>query len=206
MGMEEGYVKSRAEHQDAPVDASAIAGAPWKELDQARTRLHDLGLIGALASGVGFGNVSIRGRGAAFLISGTATGAARVLPFTKYCLVRSCDIPGNRVRSTGPIQASSESMTHGAIYHACPLVHCVMHIHGARIFDGMLRDRYPATPAEAAFGTPAIAAAIDRLLRESGRPEGVAVLAGHSGGVIAYGQTVDETLGLVVDLYNRYGN
>jgi ribulose-5-phosphate 4-epimerase/fuculose-1-phosphate aldolase len=202
----EGYVKYTAEHTPGPpVDVFNIPH--WVELNSARTRLHKLGLVGITSGGIGFGNVSVRVGGEEFLISGTATGALPELTPAEYCLVTACDLSHNSVVSTGPVQASSESMTHGAVYHSNAGVHCVIHIHSRKIFDGMIRDRYPATPESAAYGTPESALAIGECItRDEGEhTEGVIVLAGHDEGVIAYGPSVERTFHLIMELYNKYG-
>jgi ribulose-5-phosphate 4-epimerase/fuculose-1-phosphate aldolase len=198
--MDEGYVKYTAEH----IQTAAVTHPLWSVLNNARTWLYDLGLIGVYPNGIGFGNVSIRAAGDEFLISGTATGAKRELTPNEYCLVRSCDIEGNRVQSVGHIQASSESMSHGAIYRACPKVECVIHIHNKNIFEGMLRDNLLSTPKDAAYGTPEMARAISDAVGQSGDSHGQIVLAGHDEGVITWGASVAEALALALELYEKY--
>ena len=199
---DEGYVKYSARHTEAP----PVAATHWAELNEARTRLHRLGLVGVTPQGIGFGNVSVRVRGEGFLISGTATGAAPVLSPSAYCLVTSFDIAANSISSSGPVRASSESMTHGAVYRAAPPVHCVIHIHSRTIFDGMFRDHYPSTPADAEYGTPEMARAVGACVNAGGAPKdaGVIVLAGHDEGVIAYGPSVEKALALVLELNDTY--
>ena len=197
----EGYVKFTVQHTMSP----AIEITHWKELNDARTKLRKSGLIGVNSTGVGFGNLSIRFRGTEFLISGTATGAVPVLSPDEYCVVSSFDIARNFVVSSGPIEPSSESMTHGAVYSCSPGANCVIHIHSRAIFDGMIRDNYPATPESAAYGTPEIAIALGKCVQETGKGEGVIVMAGHDEGVIAYGPVIERTFILIQELYNRYG-
>jgi methylthioribose-1-phosphate isomerase len=201
---EEGSVKYTAEHTQAP----AMAHPLWSSLNHVRTQLYDLGLIGAYPNGVGFGNLSIRIEGNQFLISGTATGAKRELGPDDYCLVRSCDINGNRVLSFGPIQASSESMSHGAIYHTCGEAAAVIHIHSNAIFEGMLRDNLLSTPKTAAYGTPEMARAISNAVEQwgktPGKTQGSIVLAGHDEGVITWGVSIEEALAQVLELYHKY--
>jgi ribulose-5-phosphate 4-epimerase/fuculose-1-phosphate aldolase len=199
--MTEGYVKYTAEH----TIATPIEAPHWTELNDARTRLHKLGLIGVNSGGIGFGNLSIRYHGDEFLISGTATGALPELSSGEYCLIKSFDLIQNRVVTEGPVQASSESMTHGAVYQSFASVNCVIHIHSRSIFDGMIRDRYSATPENAAFGTPEIALAIRKCVSEINENEGVIVLAGHDEGVIAYGPSVEKALNLILKLNFQYG-
>ncbi|WP_010261861.1 class II aldolase/adducin family protein [Treponema primitia] len=199
---DEGYVKYTAVHTQAPATNHLL----WASLNHARTQLYDLGLIGMLPNGVGFGNLSIRVEGEEFLISGTATGANRVLTPDDYCLVRYCNIEGNSVVSFGPIRASSESMSHGAIYRACPKANSVIHIHSKTIFEGMLDDKLLSTPKTAAYGTPEIAYAISNAVERWGKEQGQIVLAGHDDGVIAWGTSVEEALAQVLELYEKYGS
>jgi ribulose-5-phosphate 4-epimerase/fuculose-1-phosphate aldolase len=193
-----------ADHLSAPAEEPPF----WQELNEARTRLYDLGLIGALPGGVGFGNVSIRVQGGEFLISGTATGGRRVLTPRDYCMVKSFNLEENRVRTSGPVRASSESMSHGAVYRSRPSVMSVIHVHSRKIFDAMLRDGGLATPPKAAYGTPELALAIASLARAreagGGADNAVMVLAGHDEGVLSYGTSVQEALDLILGLYGKY--
>jgi hypothetical protein len=196
----EGYVKYAVDHWSAP----AVEPPGWKELNEGRTRLYDLGLVGALPNGVGFGNVSIRLRGDEFLISGTATGDRRVLTPRDYCVVKSFSLEENRVITSGPVRASSESMSHGAVYRSCASAMCVIHVHNRKIFDAMRGDGSLSTPPEAAYGTPELALAIASLVRERKAGGGVLVLAGHDEGALSYGASVQEALDLILYLYDKY--
>ena len=204
--MEEGYVKYSAEHTAAP----PFVIPHWAELNEARTQLHKVGLIGALPNGVGFGNLSIRYQGNEFLITGTATGALPVLDVGKYCLVRSFDLKQNHVVTAGPVGASAESMSHGVIYRASPGVNCVIHTHSRKIFDGMIQsnkvstDSYPATPESASYGSPEIALAIEKCVHDLGKNEGQIVMLGHDEGVITFGPTIERALFLTQELYDKY--
>ena len=198
--MSEGYVKYSAEHTTAPI----MEAPNWEKLNEARTHLHKLGLVGVYSDGIGFGNVSIRYHENEFLISGTATGAAPVLSLNEYCLVNFFDIKKNRVVTSGPIQASSESMTHGAVYQSCSKVNCVIHIHSKKIFDWMIRGNYLSTPKDAEYGTPEIALAIGERVQAAGKNEGQIVLSGHDEGIIAYGHSVERAFNLVIELYNEF--
>ena len=197
----EGYVKYIAVHTMSP----AIEVPYWTELNNARTQLHRLGFLGVNPQGIGFGNVSIRFQGEEFLVSGTATGAAPELTLADYCLVSSFDLAQNSIVSMGPVKASSEAMTHGAVYRSCAEANCVMHIHSESIFNGMIRDSYPATAKDAVYGTPKIALALAQRIQELGADEGAVVLAGHDEGVIVWGPTVEKALNVILQLNNKYG-
>jgi ribulose-5-phosphate 4-epimerase/fuculose-1-phosphate aldolase len=198
--MDEGYVKFIAEHTMSPV----IETTHFEELNRARTKLREMGLVGMTSNGIGFGNLSLRIKGDEFLISGTATGALPVLGPEGYCLITSFNVNENRVVSTGPVKPSSETMTHGVIYQSCPNANCVIHIHSRAIFDGMIRDKYPATPETAAYGTPDIALAIGKLVNYDTGDEGSIVLAGHDEGVIVYAAAVERALALTKELFALY--
>ena len=177
---------------------TALRGFP--ELDAARTALHDAGLVGVTAAGIGYGNISLRLTETLFLISGSGTGAARVLGKEGYALVRECDPEANTVRSFGPVQASSEAMTHGAVYRAVPAARCVIHIHSSRLFGALLAKGYPHTPSSAAYGTSALSRAVSRLAATLPPRCGVFVTAGHADGVFAYADAVASALGLILTL------
>ncbi|MDR2551627.1 MAG: class II aldolase/adducin family protein [Treponema sp.] len=199
--VEEGYVKYSADHR-----MGEVPEAPgWKELNGARTLLYRMGLVGINSQRAGFGNLSLRFKGESFLISGTATGARPVLGPEGYCLVESFDIAGNRLVSFGPVRASSESLTHGAVYRASPGVNAVIHVHSRLLFDGMLRDHSPATPSGAAYGTPELALAVERSVSGEGKTQGILVLAGHDEGILAYGPTVETSLNLILESVKKYG-
>ena len=198
--VDEGQLKYTAEHTQTP----AVEVSGWEKLNDARSRLFNLGLVGVTPCGIGFGNLSIRAQADKFLISGTATGAFAVLTNNDYCLVSYFDIHKNHVVSFGPVRPSSESMTHGSVYLANSKVNAVIHIHSRAIFDGMIHASYAATPQTAAYGTPEIAIAIGKCVQETGEEEGAIVLLGHDEGVITYGPTVEKAFSLIQELYNKY--
>ena len=189
---DEGYVKYRCLHTPGPAPRHPDLAA----LNALRTRLFDAGLVGALSSGVGFGNLSVRADGDAFVVTASGTGGARELGPEGWCLVASVDVEANSVVSCGPRQASSEAMSHGAAYRADSSVRCVVHIHSRGLFDRLLAARVPATSRDAAFGTPAMAKSLAELVREHpGR--GVAVMTGHDEGILSYGPDIPSVAALL---------
>jgi len=198
--MDEGYIKFTVHLMDGP----APAHPALNELNQARTKLHDLKLIGIYPNGIGYGNVSLRAETPEkFIVSGTATGEKRILNTGDYCLVDSFDLAANEVQCTGRVKASSESMSHGAIYRACEKAQSVIHIHSRALFDFMLAGPYPCTPETAAYGTPELAVEIDTLAAAS-TEGGLFATAGHEEGIIAYGPTPSATLEIVLTLHRLY--
>ncbi len=198
--MTEGYIKFTVHLTEGGLPAcSALT-----RLNEVRTELHDLGLIGVLPDGIGYGNVSVRLDGSdKFIISGTATGAKRMLAPEDYCLVDSFDVARNEVFCTGRIQASSESMSHGSVYQANPAINCVIHIHNGAMFRFMLAGGYPRTAAQAAYGTPEIAEETVQLVRAAGAVQGIFVMAGHEDGVVAYGADIEPVRQLLLEVHQK---
>ncbi len=191
MTSEEGYIKFRADWEKAPAPP-----APFLEdLIAVRSELYKRGLIGMYPDGIGYGNISKRwnteGR---FVISGTATGGLEPLSPAQFTMVESVDIANNQLHCAGPVLASSESMSHAAVYRQCPEVNGVIHIHSMGLWERWL-DKAPTTPASAAYGTPEMAFAIMELLAQ---PENRAwkffVMGGHREGCIAFGSDLWEAL------------
>ncbi len=198
---DEGYVKYQARHTLAPAPRHPLLAA----LDAVRTELHDLALIGAYPNGIGFGNLSFRTKGNQFIISGSGTGSRRILGESGYCLVTAFDVDANAVECEGPIQASSEAMTHGAVYAENPGAQCVIHVHSRALFDRLLAQNWPHTPKSAAYGTPAMAKAIAELVKNNPADQALFVLAGHDEGIVAYGPSIDATKKLLITTVKAQG-
>jgi len=185
------------------VDGVMAPSAQLDQLDRARTTLFDLGLIGVYSNGIGYGNLSLRTSGQQFLITGSATGALRHLRPDQFCLVESFSIDNNSVRSRGALEASSESMTHGAIYATDPVVRCVMHVHSRILFDALLAQNAPHTSPDISYGTPAMARAVAQLVATQHSLPVLFVMAGHDEGIVTYGADIDSVLALLVETLNR---
>lgn len=188
--IDEGYTKYECEWQVAP----ALPAAAIAELNACRNRLHEQDLIGYYpAHKVGFGNVSVReGDSEAFIVSGTQTGHIAITDAGHYARVLRCDIEANRVYCEGPVQASSEALTHAAIYALDPGIRAVVHVHDAALWNELL-DSVPTTSPDVTYGTPEMAYEFRRLYEETDFAEqGVAVMGGHEEGIVAFGQTIEQ--------------
>ena len=156
--------------------------------------MYEAGLIGEYEEhGIGYGNLSMRrGSSELFLISGTQTGHLPITDENHYSLVTDCNVRANVVRCSGPIQASSEAMTHASIYALGEAIGAVVHAHSAELWRRYMNE-LPTTNPDIAYGTPDMAQEIDRLYRMAGfRESGIAVLAGHDDGLISFGTTLEE--------------
>jgi len=192
---ETGYVKFRCEHRILPPEE--FPG--FEELNRVRSRLREMGFIGRYPNGIGFGNVSIRvGATNEFYISGTMTGGLEDLTEAHYTKVVAWDFLQNRVQCAGPIQASSESMTHAAIYEQDATARAVLHVHEMELWKRLL-DRVPTTRKDVEYGTPEMAAEMGRLFRESDvRERRILAMAGHEEGIFVFGGTPEEAFGVLM--------
>ncbi|MDJ0814510.1 MAG: class II aldolase/adducin family protein [Woeseiaceae bacterium] len=200
MSIDEGYIKFESHWTPGPAADPELTAL----LDRWRQPLFDAGLIGHYDElGVGYGNLSVRARDSGFVISGTQTGHIRNTGGPHYALVTDYDIAANQVFSTGPVEASSESLTHAAIYELDATISAVVHVHSASLWAKHL-GRLPTTADDISYGTPEMARELERLLRNTAfATSGVAVMAGHEEGVIAYGRSLEEAAGRILALQSE---
>lgn len=186
--MDEGYIKFKCLWLQAPPLSQKRIAA----INAWRDKLFALGLIGVYPDGVGFGNISMRFRGNTFIISGSATGALQKLDGQHYVLVNEYDLAQNSLVCTGPIQASSESLSHAAVYESSPETLAVIHVHHLGLWESLL-NKVPTTSPVAAFGTPEMAYEIRLLFRETEvAEEKILVMGGHREGIISFGASLEE--------------
>jgi ribulose-5-phosphate 4-epimerase/fuculose-1-phosphate aldolase len=190
--IDEGYVKYQSFWTKAPVPASAAAAT--EEIETWRRPLFAAGLIGHYEEfGIGYGNISVRsGEPGQFLISGTQTGHVANTDRTHYSLVTAHNIHANIVCCVGPVQASSEAMTHAAIYELDSDIGAIVHVHNPTLWQQFM-NQLPTTDARVAYGTPQMANEFRRLYRDTAfRETRLAVMAGHEEGLLSFGTTMEE--------------
>lgn len=187
--MDEGVVKYRCDWTDAePYAKESIA-----DLMEWRDRLHSWGLIGVYENGIGFGNVSVRlGSSGQFMISGTQTAHLPSLGPEFYCKVTEFNLEQNFLACRGPVQASSESLTHAALYFYKQDIGAIVHVHNPQLWQKLLFE-IPTTRKEIPYGTPAMAKEMFRLFEEENLADRqILAMAGHEDGIICFGSTLDE--------------
>jgi len=187
--LDEGYIKYRIHWSPKPAPDVAAA----KQLEEWRRPLFVAGLIGQYDDPpIGFGNISIRcGEPGQFLITGTQTGHVAYSSAAHYSLVTDYDIAENELSCSGPVQASSEALTHAAIYEMDPAINAIVHVHSQSLWDRYV-NILPTTHPDIAYGTPEMAHEFERLYRESGfRSQGIAVMGGHAEGLLSIGATLE---------------
>lgn len=198
MTIDEGYTKFVCEWSRSELPAFD----ELTELCRWRNALFDAGLIGHYKEhDIGFGNISVRlDGGCTFLISGTQTGHIANVDERHFALVTQVDVARNRVRCEGPVQASSESMTHAALYEIDSRIHAVVHVHSDVLWNCHL-DVLPTTSSDIAYGTPGMADEFASLYRETCfSTGGIAVMGGHDAGLVSIGQTLAEAALRILDL------
>ena len=189
MTLDDGYIKYDIDWTPGPAPDVETA----RELDRWRRPLYEAGLIGESAElGIGFGNISKRcGAPGPFLISGTQTGHLAETDERHYALVTGVDIDKNTVTCSGPVKASSEAMTHAAIYALDGRIAAVVHVHSRSLWDRFL-NVVPTTDARVPYGTPDMARELAKLFADFDFDEtGVAVMAGHDEGLISFGPSLE---------------
>lgn len=188
--MQDGVIKYTCQWQKMDV----VKAASIVRLNNMRERLFAAGLIGVYPDGIGYGNISERESNETFIISGSATGGLPVLSPQHYARVTAYNMQTHTLSCEGMIQASSESLTHAAIY-ACDMeCKAVIHVHSAALFNQLLH-RVPTASADVAYGTPEMVQEVYRLFAETDvASRKLFVMAGHQDGVMAFGRSLEEAM------------
>jgi ribulose-5-phosphate 4-epimerase/fuculose-1-phosphate aldolase len=204
----EGVVKFKQQYTKKP----PVEFCNFNELNAWRTILYSTGLIGQRPdkySGVGYGNISqrlepcsrSRNNRNKFLITGTQTGGIEELAREHYATVLEYYPNRNEVVSEGPIKASSESMTHGAIYDLDDSINAVFHAHSRQIWTLASQLKIPTIKDEVEYGTPEMAYEVFKLFDETDVGSSrIFSMRGHEDGVFTFGKTSEEA-GLVMLAY-----
>ena len=192
----DGVIQFQLHHRDAPLpDAEAIG-----ILSGLRDALRARGWIGrdpARYGGLGYGNVSRRLAGDAFLVSATQTGHLATLAALHWVTVTVASPATNELWSEGAGKPSSESLTHAAIYQACNAAF-VCHIHHPALWNAVCAGAIalPKTPASATYGTPAMAASLSEIA-SCETDSFAAAMSGHEDGLMAAAESPEALLELL---------
>ena len=183
------YIKFTCEH--AATEIAPLEGLA--ELNAYRRKLLQLRLIGVDANGIGFGNLSIRnGTTKNFYITGSATGGKPELTLADCARVVAYDFEKNWLRCEGSAIASSESLTHAAVYESDAKAGSVIHCHDSKLWAALL-NQAPTSSKAVDYGTPEMASEVTRLFRVTDvQSRKILVMAGHEGGILAFGKDLDE--------------
>jgi L-ribulose-5-phosphate 4-epimerase len=200
MKINDGYIK---------FDCTLIEGIATfydsiRDMNKIRTELFDLGLIG-VADGIGYGNISVRTSNDSFLISGSQTGRKRILDSRDYAEVISYNFGENSIICKGFIGASSESLTHAAVYEYDENIGAVIHIHHLSFWEKIL-NIVPTTDKENEFGTVDLAMNVIKLFEKSNLSETkIIAMGGHSEGIISFGEDISSARDVTLKYYHEFG-
>jgi hypothetical protein len=197
----EGFVKFNCHwSQSGPV----ISDEQFEIINSWREILYNMDLIGAYENGVAFGNISMRiNHGHQFFITGSATGEIPELEPGHYVKVNSFNIDDNAVQCIGPLKASSESLTHAAIYLADPDVNAIIHVHSIDLWNELIHN-VPTTNPGMDYGTAGLAKDILRLFRDSDVYEKrIIIMAGDRAGILTFGHDMDEAAGVLMEYLKK---
>jgi hypothetical protein len=176
--------------------------SPPEDIDallQWRDRISAAGLIGVQPDGIGYGNISVRA-GSSFIISGSGTGMHTTARREHFTRVIHYDFPANRLICRGPVQASSESLTHAAVYEAAASVTAVVHVHHGDLWRALF-EKIPTTAKDVAYGTPEMAYEVLRLFRDTRVADGgIFVMGGHKDGIVGFGGSLQEAGTKLLDM------
>jgi L-ribulose-5-phosphate 4-epimerase len=183
---DEGYIKFNCHWEKMSLDKTALI----EELILCRQELYSRKLIGKLENGIGYGNLSIRIPGTDnFIITGSATGNEPIINENHISLVTSFDIKNNHIECCGMVKASSESLTHAAVYSSPFNINAVVHTHHKSIWQKYI-DKLPTTAENASYGTPEMAAEILKIIMKPGRKDSIIIMGGHEDGIITFGKNL----------------
>ncbi len=198
--MDEGVVKYRCDW----THTEPVAVENMADLMKWRDRLHVWGLISVYENGIGFGNVSVRlDNYDQFMISGTQTAHLPSLGPEFYCTVTEFNLEQNSIACRGPVQASSESLTHAALYLHSEDIGGIIHVHNPQLWQELL-FKIPTTRKEIPYGTPEMALEMFRLFEEENLGDRkILAMAGHEDGIICFGGSLDEAGKVLSGVLNR---
>lgn len=190
----EGYIKFTAHWKEGPAFPSILFG----KIINTRQIMYTKGLIGEYAPGIGFGNISQRyGKENQFIISGSKTGCLAEATPEHFTHITEVHPEKNEVSCTGPVIASSETMSHAMIYQCNPEAQVAIHIHQAEAWHRLLHQ-VPTTDASAEYGSPEMSASIKDLFQNTDLKERkIFVMEGHEDGIFVFGDSFEEALNIL---------
>jgi L-ribulose-5-phosphate 4-epimerase len=195
--MDEGYIKFNytwIQKELQPIKEMASINN-WRDV------FYKKGLVGVYDNGIGFGNMSMRLDKGKFLITGSATGSYASLIKNHFSVVTAYNLLENSVVCEGAIKASSESLTHAALYNCDDNINAVIHIHHLKKWKTLL-NTVPTTNATVSYGTPEMAFEIQRLFRETNVAlEKIIIMGGHEEGIISFGESIEEAASILMNYF-----
>ena len=183
---DEGVIKYQQDWTRSLIEPSELTD----KLIGIRNRLYRKKWIGQYPDGVGYGNASIRINDDEFLITGSGSGSYVNIDHHQLAIVSRVDIAHNSLKCRGMCAASSEALTHAAIYAADFEIEAVLHIHDAEMWEKLIYTA-PTVGASIPYGTSEMANAVQQLIFNHHDENEIIVTAGHEDGIFAYGYSIE---------------
>lgn len=193
----EGIVKFNCHwNQSGPV----ISDEQFEIINSWREILYNMDLIGSYENGVAFGNISMRiGKANQFIITGSSTGEITELEPGHYVKVNSFNFDDNAVQCVGPLKASSESLTHAAIYTADQGANAVIHVHCLELWNKLIYN-VPTTNPGMDYGTAGLARDILKIFTKPDVYEKrIIIMSGDRAGILTFGHDMDEAANVLME-------
>ena len=187
--IDDGVVKYSLEFTKTDV----IAKKECKKIGKVREDLYALGLIGAYANGIGYGNISVRyNKKNAFVITATQTGDLPTLKAMNYSLVNKVNFETFTTTAQGVSKPSSEAITHACIYELDSRIKAVVHIHNEQLWNFMLKNEYLSTN-DTPYGTPEMVQDVRDMYKNIDPLNNNAfVMKGHFEGIVTFGTSLKQ--------------
>lgn len=189
----------------------ALLESEFEGLEYWRKKLYQMNLIGEYPEvHIGFGNMSTlhdysffcKSPHPQFIITGTQTGKFSDLNGSQYTRVLDYKIDELKIHMMGTIEASSEALTHAAIYEANPNIKAVFHIHSNEIWKKMIEDKSDFTCESIPYGTVEMARATQACIKN--KDAGIFCMHGHEDGIVIYARSLEEAGNLTISLHQKY--
>lgn len=195
--MNDGYIKFTSNWKKQSI---LIANDELDNLNYYRSKLVQLSMIGKIEGGPGFGNISYKSNKNTFIITGSDTGGFNSLERSHLSLVTNVNIKENNLSCTGLTIASSESMSHAAIYNTLSSVKSIIHIHHKEMWN-FYKGKLPTTDSSITYGTPEMAFAINREILSNSNSNTL-ILGGHEDGIIVFNTSLSKCYSLIANLFD----
>lgn len=185
-----------------------------QELNLIRKYLFNNRLFGINEDGISYGNISAYcdelmeyysaySNKIKFIITASGACGREKFLMDDYSAVVDYDFAKNYVHCIGKHIASSESLTHAAIYNSENKAKFVVHLHNQKIWSQNF-NKLLTTDADIEYGTPELAFNIMELLRDSKNTKPVIILGGHPDGVLIWDTNTQSLLETIEELLNNH--
>jgi len=192
--MQDGYIKYKSHWKKESIELDPYIIA---EISKWRSRFYAKEWIGMYSNGIGFGNISMKLEEDSFLISGSATGGKSDTNIGDFAIVHNYDLSQNTLSCSGEVIASSEAMSHAALYKNG--TSHIVHIHNLFLWKKHL-NVLPTISSEIEYGTVEMAMALSACKEKIAADYGIIIMGGHKEGIIAYGTSFEHLFNLFQSL------